>query len=87
MTPALVRLRADPTKLRVSIRRVSASGRDVWVAHAEERATGRFVTWTDLRPEAAVFGAVESAYTGGLEGADPLMGWAYKHPFGKSEAA
>ena len=73
----LVRWRANPEKIRVSIRNCSGS----WQVTITCRATGDFVTSKSLTPEKAVMSALKKADRKAFEGMDLGMGWAYEHPW------
>jgi len=71
------RFRADPEKVRVSIRRQSAG----WLATVSSRVTGHFWSSLDKDPEKAVFRALKNADGADLAGIDLDMQWAYDHPW------
>lgn len=85
MSRTLVRLRANPEKVRVAIRRC---GRE-WVATVSPRGShplldpnGEPVEFEtcEADPAAAVFDALLSADSYELPGVDLGMEWAYQHP-------
>lgn len=80
----LVRLRADPKKVRVAIRREGGH----WLATVQKignppartcATTGTF-TGASADPETAVRMAYEMAWRFKLDGLDPGCGWAFPHP-------
>ena len=75
----LVRWRANPEKIRVSIRRSKFNKR--WQVTVTCRATGQFVTCKSLSPERATMRALKLAEKAGYDGTDLGMGWAYRHPW------
>jgi hypothetical protein len=74
----LVRLRADPKKIRVSIRK----NKDKWQVTITCRSTGEsIIANSSLSPEKAIMSALKSADKKNYKGIDLLMEWAYKHPW------
>lgn len=82
----LARFRADPSKVRVSIRRMPNGW---WRATVEERDVGQnaielpFTGMHKLSPVRAVVRALLAADRAQLPGIDLGMGWAYEHPYGE----
>jgi hypothetical protein len=76
----LVRWRANPEKIRVSIQRSTRSV-SRWKVTITCRATGEFVTCKSLSPERAIMRALKAAGKKGWDGMDLGMGWAYRHPW------
>lgn len=77
----LARFRADPEKVRVSIRRDG----DVWIAAIESRVCGASAaTYVGQHRFAyrAVVLALLAAERAELPGVDLSMGWTYEHPWG-----
>jgi len=73
----LTRFRADPRKVRVSIRRNGSN----WVASVSNKTTyGPRFEAIATGPRKALVKALLLADAGGLEGVDLSMGWAYEHP-------
>ena len=73
----LTRFRADPRKVRVSIRQSDVG----WVARVASRDGARTISeWHKLSPVRAVVKALLAAERSGLPGIDLSMGWAYDHP-------
>ncbi len=72
----LARFRADPAKIRVSIRR----SRGTWVVcvWSYQRAAGAIAEEPD--PKKATLSALKRAETRGFDGIDLGMGRAYPHP-------
>lgn len=77
----MVRFRADPAKLRVSIRRTSnIESRPGWMVTIQERPKGPYVVWWDEDPVEAMCGCMEAARCQGLSGLDFMAKGAYPHP-------
>jgi hypothetical protein len=76
----LVRWRADPEKIRVSIQKSTKSS-SRWRVTVTCRATGKFVTCRSLSPERAIMRALKAADKVGYDGVDLYMQWAYRHPW------
>lgn len=84
----LVRLRADPSKVRVSVRRRTGW----WIVTITSLVTGAdvsvyraVVTGVPICQTAAMIGvalehALQRAYDSGIPGIDPGCQWAYHHP-------
>lgn len=72
----LARFRADPSKVRVSVRRIEHG----WLASVLDRATQRGAWASDDTPEGAVTSALLSAACDGTPGIDLDMGRTYPHP-------
>lgn len=73
----LARFRADPRKVRVSIRRDGA----MWVAVVSDRVgSGPRFEAVASGPRKALVKALLLADADGLSGVDLSMGWAYEHP-------
>lgn len=75
------RFRADPEKVRVSIRRSYICAN--YFARVKSLETGKGIVCYDDDPEAAVNNALISAKKAGVEGIDLLMEWSYDHPQSK----
>lgn len=75
----LVRFRADPEKVRVSIRR-SYSG-DAWIAGIGPRGQDPVVRRIHKSPLKAMQLALNAAHLRRVPGMDVGMQWAYEHPF------
>jgi hypothetical protein len=73
---SLARFRADPHKIRVSIR----STPNNWLASVTSLETGASFEFISMDPELAVTGALNAM--NGTDGIDLGMDWAYEHPFG-----
>jgi hypothetical protein len=73
----LVRWRANPEKIRVSIR----SSNEHWQVTVTCRATGEFITCKSKIPARAIMRALRLAEKKGFDGTDLGMGWAYRHPW------
>jgi hypothetical protein len=73
------RFRADPARVRVSIRRVG----DVYSATITERGDCPLVIIKQGRtPRAAVMRALRAAHKHRMRGVDFGMQWSYPHPWG-----
>lgn len=73
----LVRLRADPTKIRVAFRKAG----DEWIVSIETRGMSkRRVRAHNRSPKKALAVALRKAEALGFDGIDLGMGWAYPHP-------
>lgn len=82
MTAALVRWRADPKKIRVSIVRVG----DYWVCQISERGVWPGVRWcTASTPTEAVEKALKAADELNFDGLDLDMQHAYEHPWKRGD--
>lgn len=77
----LVRLRADPAKVRCSIRREG----DQWRVWVRELGAKVVLTATGKDPTAAMLSALEKAKNIGMDGIDLDLMWAYDHPQGAVE--
>lgn len=75
---ALARFRADPTKVRTSLRWVIGS--ELWCATVQSREDGTTYTYECTKPTTAMFRALDMAEFGRVEGIDLDMMWSYKHP-------
>lgn len=73
----LVRWRANPNKIRVSIRKSN----QFWRATVRSLITDDFVFATSSDPEEAVMNALEKAELENFDGVDIGMEWAYTHPW------
>lgn len=71
----LVRLRANPKQVRVSIRRVGGHSWRVSI-----RSDGRLASVRHRNPRLAVMRALKLAHDMGLAGIDLHLQWAYAHP-------
>lgn len=81
----LARFRANPRKVRVSIRRCRECG---WVATVEPLPLKSWplnAFWSAVGddPEKAVMEALERASEAGVDGVDVGMDWAYPHPWAR----
>lgn len=75
----LTRFRADPSRVRVSIRRIHVG----WLATVRNRAVRlRTLQWHS-DPTRAVMKALARAARAGVGGIDLEFQWAYPHPHGK----
>jgi len=72
----LIRFRADPKKVRVSIRKVEI----VYIVSIADIADGRLVQDSSVSPRSAVLLALKAAEKIGIKGIDTGMQWAYDHP-------
>lgn len=73
----LSRFRADPRKVRVSVRRSGAA----WTACVSDKACyGHRYEAVASGPRKALVKALLLADADGLDGVDLSMGWAYEHP-------
>lgn len=81
MKAELVRLRADPKKIRVSIRRAG----NLWRVVVRSLITDSMTSAGNQDPGVALRYALEAASRLGddFEGLDLDMQWAYEHPQGK----
>jgi hypothetical protein len=77
----LVRWRANPKKIRVSIRKSNQFPIPVWRATIRSLITDDFVFATSSNPEEAVMDALEKAELENFDGIDIGMQWAYTHPW------
>lgn len=83
-TRALARFRADPAKVRVSIRYLGyESMAPQWMAVIMNRESLIEVYRIRKTPEAALTEALEAASNRSLPGVDLDMQWTYPHPFGR----
>jgi len=73
----LVRWRANPEKIRVSIRKSN----EFWLVTVRSLITDDFVFATCTDPEEAVMNALEKAELENFDGVDIGMQWAYTHPW------
>ena len=74
----LARFRADPSKVRVSVRR-SSDG--LFMVKIAERADDkRLVVGAHLVVRSAVYRALLLAQAAGLDGVDLDLAWTYPHP-------
>lgn len=80
----LVRLRADPTKVRVSIR-YSPMYWD-WIVTIASRCSDSTVMTQHGNAERAVEEALALADAAGIDGIDLECQWAYEHPWGGNES-
>lgn len=81
----LARFRADPSKLRIAVRRfvqeeVENKYKVLWRATIEVRETGRTLIRYSLSPSRALVRAFQAAEQEHFPGIDRHMGWAYEHP-------
>lgn len=73
---APVRFRADPRKVRVSIRQKGKK----WLVFVQSRMTGAISSAFGQDPEVVLMRALERAKTQ-IDGIDLDMDWAYTHPW------
>jgi len=73
----LVRWRANPKKIRVSIRKSN----EFWIATVRCLSTNDFVFATSASPKDAVMIALQGAEAKDFDGVDIGMQWAYHHPW------
>jgi hypothetical protein len=73
----LVRWRADPEKIRVSIRKLGTS----YEATITSLITHEALSCMSYDPEGAVMNALEEAELENFDGIDLRMEWAYDHPW------
>lgn len=79
--PRMVRFRADPTKVRVSIRLDRAFVmRPTWTVTIQERPNGLYTVWSDADPVQAVESCLAAAKTCRLRGIDVAAKGVYPHP-------
>ncbi len=71
-----VRLRANPEKVRVSLRRRGQG----WIAYVEVLADGRLTVAESFTAAMAVEQALAEADDNGFDGIDLGCDWAYRHP-------
>lgn len=74
----LVRFRVDPTRLRVSMRRLPDGE---WEACVATRDDSALVARGGNTPRKALARALRAADEEGLPGVDLHMQWAYEHPW------
>lgn len=80
MTPHLVRLRANPKKIRVALRR-STSTHGYWAATVSSREKEGVLFCAHHRdPMMAVERALSRASKANLDGIDNGCSWTYEHP-------
>lgn len=73
----LARFRADPSRIRVAVRKVG----DEWAVSIETRGRSkRRVRAQHRSPKRALVIALRKAEALGFDGMDLEMGWAYRHP-------
>lgn len=72
------RFRADPNKVRVSIRREKGQ----WRVHVESRVTGARSSALGNSPRWTMMSALKRAERMKIEGIDLDMQWVYDHPWG-----
>lgn len=81
----LVRWRADPKKIRVTVRRQEViEGIDIYCVKLFCKTTGRILAaaW-DSVPRNAIMRALRFANRNDVSGIDLHMQWAYEHPWKK----
>lgn len=76
----LVRWRANPGKVRVSIMKFNEL---CWLAKVTRLDTGDFVSFFAYNPELAIMQALKTAENLNYPGIDLGMQWAYEHPWKK----
>jgi len=74
----LVRWRANPKKIRVSIMKFTDNS---WRAKVTSLETNEFTFFIGYDPEVAILSALEKAEQEEYEGVDIGMQWAYEHPW------
>ena len=74
--PRLARFRADPKRVRVSVRRWQGE----WIVFVVAREGTANVSRTGNTPRKALARALRAAEW--IPGVDLGMGWAYEHPWG-----
>lgn len=77
----LVRLRANPKKVRVSIGHFTTDEHDWWrvTVQSLEEPEHKVIVYA-REPRAGVVKALRGAWHNGMPGIDLGMGWAYPHP-------
>jgi len=75
----LARFKADPVRVRVSIRRCGSQTKG-WHATVAHRQTGQIFAALSVDPEEAVNRALHKAEVEGMDGIDLDMARAYAHP-------
>ena len=75
----LIRFRADPKKVRVSIRKVDVAY-IVSITSVVDGCGECIVQESAIIPRAAILRALKSADKLGMQGIDTGMQWAYDHP-------
>lgn len=82
MTQAIVRFRADPRKVRVSICAVRSDDVEIlYRVTIENRATGRLLSCFHNSPRKALVRALQAAEFDRSIGVDMSMDSAYRHPW------
>ena len=77
---SLARFRADPSKVRVSVRPCG----NEFTATVASRIDHETKFWcTDLNASIAIDAALAAAHRCDMEGIDLGTQWAYEHPFGR----
>jgi hypothetical protein len=76
----LARFRADPSKVRVSVRPIGEAFR----VNVTSRTTGTVAQATDKYIEVAIHAALLDAESIGIKGIDLELRWAYEHPMRKT---
>ena len=79
------RFRADPTKIRTSLRYNRSD--QTWTATVQSRADddGRTFEATERKPTTAMFRALDKAFDVTMEGVDVEMEGVYSHPHNTSD--
>ena len=88
--PQHVRLRADPSKIRISVRKLSGGlgGKHPWLIQLRSRLTGAVkwcCDWANSPDQALDDLLGVAAKDKKFPGIDLDMGWAYRHPQAKEE--
>jgi hypothetical protein len=78
----LTRFRADPRKVRVSVRRRGDTWRASLMGEVPGFARPQVVAVDGKHASVAIGQALRRAVTAGMLGIDIAMGWSYLHPFG-----
>jgi hypothetical protein len=73
----LVRLKADPKKIRVS---VCHTEHDTWWVTVKQLSTGWLASVESVSPIVALKKALRRACNAGFDGIDLDMDWTYPHP-------
>ena len=80
----LARFRADPTRVRIRVRRVREGLYRATFERRDSRTVPMIVTATHPSPIRALVLAFQMAEVWGFEGLDRHMQWTYRHPQGRA---